>query len=282
MNAITIAEQVEAELTYLAPMTEKPFSYTFLPPGGGPANNGRYETRRVVIRNGRRARRPFTLDAHGFALIRQRSAVGDFDDEAEIRRTGYAEVEAAIRDATGAARVAVFDHTLRRRAADRPPLASGRQPTSPRTCEPAGRVHNDYTAWSAPKRVRDLMGTAADDLLARRFAIVNLWRAFGHPAFDAPLALCDARSIAPDDLIASDVVYPDRLGENYNARFNPAHAWVYFPRVALDEALLIKCHDSAPDKARLALHTAFEDPTTPAVAPPRQSIEFRTLAFFDA
>jgi hypothetical protein len=43
---------------------------------------------------------------------------------------------------------------------------------------------------------------------------------------------------------------------------------------------LIKCYDSDTARARFTAHTAFEDPATPTDAPPRESIEIRTLAFF--
>ena len=44
--------------------------------------------------------------------------------------------------------------------------------------------------------------------------------------------------------------------------------------------LLLKCFDSNTDgRARFAPHTAFVDPTTPPDAPPRESIELRTLVF---
>lgn len=47
-----------------------------------------------------------------------------------------------------------------------------------------------------------------------------------------------------------------------------------------DQALLLKCYDLATDgRARFAPHTAFVDPTTPKDAPPRESIELRTLVF---
>jgi hypothetical protein len=47
-----------------------------------------------------------------------------------------------------------------------------------------------------------------------------------------------------------------------------------------DEALLLKCYDSATDgRTRFGPHTAFIDPTTPADAAPRESIELRTLVF---
>ena len=96
-----------------------------------------------------------------------------------------------------------------------------------------------------------------------------------------PLALCDARSIAPADVVAGDLVYPDKVGETFSFTYNPAHRWYYFPKLRPDEALLLKIYDSREDgAARLTAHTAFEDPTTSKNAAPRRSIELRALVFW--
>jgi hypothetical protein len=146
---------------------------------------------------------------------------------------------------------------------------------------PAKRVHNDYTAWSAPRRVRDLMGDEAEELLKHRFAINNLWRPIAGPVLDSPLTLCDAQSLAPENLVASDLKYPDRTGETYAVTYNPSQRYYYFPKMQPDEAVLIRGYDSALKGAqRFSAHTGFDDPTTPPDAPPRQSIEVRMLVFF--
>ena len=149
--------------------------------------------------------------------------------------------------------------------------------------QPASRAHVDQTVLSGPQRVRDLMGAEADDLLTRRFAIVNVWRPIRGPLYDAPLAVCDAASVKAGDLVAQDLIYRDRRGEIYGLTFNLAHRWYYAPAMQANEALLLKCYDSAKDgRARFMPHTAFEDPTAPADRLPRESIELRTLVFFDA
>lgn len=89
------------------------------------------------------------------------------------------------------------------------------------------------------------------------------------------------RSIRPDDLIATDLIFPHRRGETYGVAYNPEQRWLYLPDLAPDEAILIKCWDSDPSVAQFAPHSGFEDPTTPPGTLPRQSIEFRTIAFFD-
>jgi hypothetical protein len=98
----------------------------------------------------------------------------------------------------------------------------------------------------------------------------------------APLAVCDAQSIRPDDLVPTDLRYRDRNGEVYSVTFNPAHRWFYYPDMRANEAMLLKCYDSAADRARFTAHTAFDDPTSPPDAAPRESVEVRTLAFFAA
>mgnify|MGYP001156455509 FL=1 len=112
---------------------------------------------------------------------------------------------------------------------------------------------------------------------------MNLWRPIRGPLQDAPLAVCDTRSVAPGDLVEQDLIYRDRRGEIYGLTYNPAHRWFYVPGMQREEVLLLKCYDSARDgRARFMPHTAFDDPTAPADKLPRESIELRTLVFFDA
>ncbi len=148
--------------------------------------------------------------------------------------------------------------------------------------EPASSVHNDYTEKSGPQLVRDLLPPdEAAARLKRRYVEINVWRPIAGPVKAWPLALCDAGSVDARDLIPSERRYPDRVGEIYHVRHNPRHRWFYFPEMERDEAILLKCWDSETDgRARLSVHTAFEDPRTPAGAPARESIEVRTFAFF--
>ena len=141
-------------------------------------------------------------------------------------------------------------------------------------------MHVDHTENSGPQRVRDLIPDEAEQLLKGRVQIINLWRPIRGPLLDSPLAVCDARTVKPSELVASDLVYPHRVGETYSVKFSPNHQWFYVPKMTADEILLLKCFDSKTDgRARFAPHSAFADPTTPPDAPPRESIELRTLVF---
>jgi hypothetical protein len=199
--------------------------------------------------------------------------VADFWDEDEIRRVYYPEMEALVKQESGARRVVVFDHTLR---TEDEALRESRK-----IREVVRRVHNDYTEWSGPKRVRDLMGDEAETLLRGRFAIIQVWRPIRHPVETWPLAICDARTVSPDHLVVNERRYPGRTGQTYAITYDPAQRWYWFPRMRRDEALVFKVYESERDgRARWTAHTAFDDPLSPPGARPRESIEIRTLAFF--
>jgi len=83
-------------------------------------------------------------------------------------------------------------------------------------------------------------------------------------------------------LIGTERRYPDRVGEIYHLSYNAEHRWFYFPDMQTDEAIVFKCYDSMKDgRARWSAHAAFDDPNSPPNAPARESIEMRTLAFFE-
>jgi hypothetical protein len=267
------AKAITATINYIVDNGEKIFTVTAGPGGTDVRNGGALDPWPVEIHDGRQQAPRFELERDGFRFVRHDTKVADFFDEKEIARVYYPEVEALVKAESGASRVVVFDHTLRTAADDEREARKIR--------EVVRRAHNDYTEWSGPQRVRDLLPNEADDLLRRRFAIIQVWRPIRHPVETFPLAICDARSVAFEDFVISERRYPDRIGQTYAAKYNPNHRWYYFPRMRREEALVFKVFDSLKDgRARWTAHTAFEDPTSPPNARPRESIEIRTLAFF--
>jgi hypothetical protein len=269
-----LAGWVEAPVNYLADLSIKPVTYNPPPGTGLPRRDGNYRDFTVRIHDARPIAAELSLDRQAFILTRHDTKVRDFYDDNEVRTAYYAEVEALIRRETGAAKVVVFDHTLR--TADRAVERGLRTPVR--------SVHNDYTEKSGPQRVRDLLpADEAEVRLTKRFAEYNVWRNVAHDPIEmVPLGFVDAQSIAPRDLAVCDLVYTDRTGEIYQGVYSADHHWYYFPKMTRDEAILIKCYDSMKDgRARFSLHSAFDDPTTPANPKPRQSLEVRALAFFD-
>ena len=269
-SATIAAGTVTASLNYLTPSPERPYVYMYDPPPGMPQRFGDYRGHAVAIADTRPLVDRLSLDEQGFVLRKQSTAVRDFYDQAEIRAAYHPEMERFVRDLTGASRALMFDHTLRSAQAN----AGGE------LREPVRAVHNDYTFGSGPQRLRDLL--PAEAARKQRFAIYNTWRPIKGTVYDTPLALCDARTIAPGDLIATEMRYRDRIGETFALAFNTDHRWYYAPRMQRDEIFLFKCFDSAPNGGPpFTAHTAFDDPTSPPGAPPRESIEARILALYD-
>jgi len=264
-------QAIEATLDYIVDDGTKIFTETGAPGANDRRSGGTPDPRRVTLRNGRH--RDFTLERDGFHFIRHDTKIADFFDEAEVRRVYYPEMEALVKAESGAARVVVFDHTLR--------TADDAAREARKIREVVSRVHNDYTEWSGPQRVRDLVPDEADDLLRRRFAIIQVWRPIRYPVETFPLAICSARTLSPANLVVSERRYPNRIGQTYAITYSPDHAWYWFPRMRREEALVFKTYESLDDgRARWTAHTAFRDPTAAPDARPRESIEIRTLAFF--
>jgi hypothetical protein len=262
---------VQAGIRYTLPTGEKLVNETFGPNNIRRRTSGTEQVFPVEIEDGRN--KAFSLEENGFVFVRHETAVRDFFDADELEKVYYPEVAALITKLTGAKRVQVFDHTLR----------SGDEAEREARLlrEPVLSAHNDYTEWSGPNRVREVMGAEADSLLQRRFSIIQLWRAINRPIESNPLAIADARSIPCEDLLIAERRYPHRVGQTYRLQYSPGHRWFYFPRMRRDEALVFKVYDSAQDgRARFTPHTSFDDPSTPPGAPPRQSIEARALVFF--
>ena len=249
MDAVSSLPQVTGEIVYLAKTAEKPHTYTYDPPGGVPKTNIVSEPHTVPIFDMRPVADGLSLDVQGSPWSRPRPPSPTSTTKPNCRTSITAEAENLVKQATGA--TAWWCSTTPSAAA----------PTASRTARPASpasrsrRVHGDYTEISGPQRVRDLMGSEADDLLSRRFAIINVWRPIRGPLFDAPLALCDATSLATGDLLPQDLIYRDRNGEIYGLTYNPAHRWYYAPAMQADEALLLKCFDS-PDRRPGTFHAA--------------------------
>lgn len=239
----------------------------------------------------------------------------DFLDHNTVVRRYYPDCEQLLAQVTGA-RVVAFDHNVRsatgkaaRRRIEGGQLVQG----------PAHMVHGDYTLTSAPQRLRDLalppgVNDALRGVLAPgealldasqvaglldggRFAIINVWRSFGpDPVARDALALCDGRSVQPDDLVVFEIHYHDRVGENYFARPSATHAWYTFPAMTRDEVMFIKQWDSAGELSRsggsrpdgeaadspctFSFHTAYRTQEDDAAAPERLSIEVRCVVAY--
>jgi len=270
-------EVVHAQIEFLRPTAGRAFSYGYEPMSHEPRSTAVFVPHTVDIHNARRQQPLLSLDHHGATLVNHRSSVRDFYDDDLLIKVYYPEAAAVIQAATGAGRVVVFDHNIRRGPSMS--LLPGRYAQG----RPVLHAHTDFTEESAVRRLHDELGAEAASLARRRFIQVNMWRPITGPLRDAPLAICDASSIAPDELAPVDLLYPERRGEIYYLTYGPNQRWYYAPDMRPDEAWLIKNYDSTTvGTARFAAHCAFDDPTPWNHVPARESVEIRAFAIFDA
>ncbi|THV02827.1 hypothetical protein K435DRAFT_716477 [Dendrothele bispora CBS 962.96] len=273
-------QAIQTTLQYFSPPVDGSRAYNAIyPTPGKPQKNWAPEKHVVEIEDVRGKESSVSLDTTGFQFaLNEPAKHKSFENDDEIQKEYYPESIELIKKLTGASRVVIFDHTIRRRDTGQDGLDSKRR-------QPANQAHVDQSAQAARDRVlRHLPESESAELLKHRFQIINLWRPISHPAYDWPLALCDYRSLdVKKDLVPVALVYPDREGETLGVRYNPEHKWKYLKGMTPDEAVLIKCYDSKEDGSVSVLtpHSAFEDPSTPEDALPRESIELRTLVFYD-
>ncbi|KAI1798152.1 hypothetical protein LXA43DRAFT_978982 [Ganoderma leucocontextum] len=278
---VSNANSVTSTLVYFSPPLDgsKPYTYVNADPVTGKrSTNWEAVPHQIEVENIRGKEHTVSLDTTGFQFVRRAVPHTTFESDDVVQKEYYPQSIDVVKELTGASRAVVFDHTIRRR---RP----GEIEDSPDKRQPVPQVHIDQTEESAIARVhRHLPAEEVPQLLSKRFQIINLWRPIKNAAYDWPLALCDYRTVdRSDDLVPSALKYPDRDGQTFSVKFNPAHKWKYQRGMEPDEFVLIKCYDSQ-DNSTTAIftpHTAFEDRTTPKDAPLRESIELRLLVFYD-
>jgi hypothetical protein len=268
-----MVDAITAEIPYTVPTEEKLVNESFGPKNIHGRRTGTVELKPMTVQNGRRFAQTLSLDNQGLVFVEHKTKVTDFFDENQVKSIYYPEIDELIRRESGASRVVIFDHALR----------SGDEAEREEKLirNPVLQAHNDYTEWSGPNRLREILPDEADELVKHRFAIIQVWRAIHRTIESNPLALADAKSVEFDDWMVAERRYPHRIGQTYRLKYNPEHRWMYFPEMHPDEAIVFKVYDSAKDgRARFTAHTSFHDPATRPGALARQSIEMRAFAFF--
>lgn len=267
------AGDVTGEMRYSKPMHERPRYY---------ANDHSrdvldLESHVVPIANARLAVSEPTLDCEGFALIPHVSAIEDLRDSRIVAQRHVPEIRILLLDVSGADAVVVNPRGVLRYGERSAQCGKGDN------SYPARFVHVDvsdttaaiFAAQSNPNR----------DRRVRRFCHYNVWRVLTPPPQDVPLAVCDARTVSPDDLVKADAVFdspdvPEWSFEGIVVKFNPRHRWSYFKDMNRDDVLVFKTNDSDRSRAHCVPHVAFDDSTCPDGVEPRCSIEMRGIAYW--
>ncbi|KAK7996599.1 hypothetical protein PG989_004639 [Apiospora arundinis] len=217
----------------------------------------------------------YTLDGQGFQYLQHSSEEKDFVDEQRIRDVYYPECAALLKQTTGASRVHIFNHKVRRGPTQWHHL--GLKNLANRG--PVTKTHVDQSYAGAELRLRWELPQEADALVQKRYQIINVWRPIRTILKD-PVAVADANTVPDEDLVSAIMVEDDYHGEQWVVRHNPEHKWYFKHGLTPDEVLLIKCFDSDRAVARRALHSAIEDPVYKDLES-RQSIEVRCLVLYD-
>jgi hypothetical protein len=280
MSALSQAPTaVRGQLIFFKSSGGRPYNHISAPPPGQAAENCEYESREITIADARQFLVQPSLDGAGFECVAAPTAVRDFLDPEQVEQRYYPELRALALESTGGREAHVFDHLVRQREADRRAMSFGRH-ADVRRAGPAGRAHNDYSETSGRRRLALVLGDEAAGEFDGRYCIVNVWRSIRGPVLDTPLALCDARTVHPEDWVETDMHYPKRTGQIYQLRHNPRQQWSYFDTLQPGEAIVFKQYDTARGVSRFTPHAAFEHPHTPPGAPLRESIEARILVLF--
>jgi hypothetical protein len=236
-------------------------------------SNLAWDWRDVPIHDGRAIPGGATLEKHGFTCIRHRTEIAEFDDSMDWAPRYKKEIANLIQRISGASEVIL-------------PLRGGPRVGSSKLSGGRGTVgfcHNDYTAASVGRHIAEIDPERAEERLAKRFAIYNVWRLVSPLPQSKPLAVCDATTVAAADLVPGQTHYFDDVYyQNALFRYSPAHRWYYYPDLHKDEVLIWAGFDSDPRFPSIVPHAAFDNPACTDPAAYRINVDCRAFAFFDS
>ena len=216
------------------------------------------------------------VEKNGFALLDHATLMhgDDYYDEEKVQRIFYPEMCALAEQVNGAVKSIAFGHVARSDA-----------PDARQHAQPSHAAHVDYGRKTIEEYAYNILGDKAEQWLKKRVVLMNFWRPI-KTVYRSPLALCDAATVAKDDLNFAEV----RGGLNdpnrpplygWNLSYNPRHKWYYAFEMQPEEVFAFKLYDSREDVPQYTGHTAIELPWTDDNTPPRNSMEIRTISFID-
>ncbi|KAI4198761.1 MAG: hypothetical protein LQ350_005084 [Teloschistes chrysophthalmus] len=248
----------------------------------GPSTWGRtdYEEDReqlvpVTIHDARGQQEQFSLDRNGFQLIKHKTVMqkDHYTSDENIKNIYYPEVEQMVKEVTGASFVKTIHHVLRH--------SSSPDPDCLTITRPLYKVHVDSTPNRVAQTIKLALGDKADELLKKRYALINIWRLL-KPVFKDPLAYCDGSTVPDTEFVVRELNIPNGQApkENSAVRAGEGHMWYYLYGQDVDEVTFIRCWDSNPNVVKRCPHSAVRDADMEELAD-RESIEARCLVFWD-
>lgn len=263
--------QVISNLNFIKKQHVKPYYESSAITGLVPKLHFKLEKKQVKI-NSIRNKKKAVLDKDGFELHNYYTPYNEYNILQNLERYKR-ELEKICKQIFGYKEIFIFDLTIRSNKKKGAYNIDGRR-------QPADRVHVDYTIKSGPKRAKEVIGiNKYNNALKNKRRIVqfNAWRPLCNEVKSSPLTFADPSSINQKDLIATDQIFPKRIGEIYHLAYNRFQKWYWVPNMKRDEILLIKGWDSSDKKnvVKFTPHAAFSLKNENIIKYPRTSIEAR-------
>jgi len=230
----------------------------------------------VSIRDLRERLHLFSYDKNGFTVLNMESKLtpDDFYNQVLVESVYYNEIKELLLGYFGAQRVEIMEHVIRKRHPEFP-VSTGEDY---QYTQPTSIVHVDYTLSSALDASRDYL--KIDSSRYERSECVNIWKPLWGPLTDWPLAVCDAESVDPTDLVASDVVTRTGFTENALVYFNPRHEWYYLNGQIASELVIFRQADTRAASQIGVPHSGFQNVQSDPHERPRESIETRAMIYY--
>ncbi|OCK76176.1 hypothetical protein K432DRAFT_419377 [Lepidopterella palustris CBS 459.81] len=260
---------------------EKPYRIRHVPADGFPQTNFIIERHEVNIYDMRAFIPSLSLERNGFEVHRIESKMEyeDFADPQMIMDVYNEEVRTCVKRVLNAKEVHCLDSELRKRH-ESFPISTGQ---SYSFGQPNMLTHIDVTLESTQEIIREIYGSAAEEILKGRILCVTVWKPLKGPVRDWPLALCDATTLdVTNDVVPSDVIYRKFVAENCLIHYNKAQKWYYLGDQDPSEVLIFKAVDSESDENARCAHGSFPLPldSTRGEILPRESIDARVLVMY--
>ncbi|TAQ91340.1 hypothetical protein B7494_g309 [Chlorociboria aeruginascens] len=233
--------------------TEKPYELRFHPPGNFPRKNLHIsEYHGIPVEDVRGREKSLSFSKNGFVVMEldDQMSPEDFNDAEAIKSQYLPKVAQELKIHLGASRVQVHDY-----------------------------LWQDSTPEGTLKLVREF-NEDASDLLKMRVQYVTVWKPLKGPVKKWPLMMVDNSTVNPAyDLQATDMVYYDSVVDTHLAHKSENYKFMYLSDQKVTEAWVTMQSDSGGLTG--APHIAFPNPMASQFDPQRESVEVRTLVYYD-